>query len=282
MIRAMNSAVSGIQNYQERMDVIGNNIANVNTLGYKSARTELADQFSQPMGAPGPDRVTAQIGLGVTTVGILNQYTQGTLTTTGNNTDIGIVGDGFFVVRDTQSNEQLVTRAGDFHLDSSNYLVTPTGLRVQGFSDSALSVRGDILIDGTQRPPTSDPAATMTGFYIQSDGQVIVQLSDGTQYARAQILMQRFNNPQALVKHGTNLYSNIGGAGPLGGTATPTSEPPGSNGLGKLQAGTLELSNVDLSNEFANLIMTQRAFQANARIITTSDEMLQELINLKR
>jgi flagellar hook protein FlgE len=273
----MDSGVSGIQNFQERMDVIGNNIANVNTVGYKSARTELADQFSQTLSAPGQDQTTAQVGLGVTTVGIFNQFTQGALSTTGVPTDVGIVGDGFFVVRNPLDGEQFVTRAGDFRLDNDGYLVSPTGLRVQGFSDSGLSARGDIQIDGTGRPATADPLATVVGFNIGNDGRVLVQLSDGTQYARGQILLQRFTNPQALVKQGQNLYSNIGGGGPL---ANP--EAPGTNGLGQVQAGTLELSNVDLTNEFANMITTQRAFQASAKIITTSDEMLQDVINIKR
>ena len=98
---------------------------------------------------------------------------------------------------------------------------------------------------------------------------------------RAQILLQRFSDPQALLKQGNNLYSGLGSAGPLGGT-TPRAETPGTNGLGNIESSALELSNVDLANEFANLITTQRGFQASARIITTSDEVLQELVNLKR
>ena len=282
MIRAMDSGISGIQNLQERMDVIGNNIANVNTVGYKSARTELADQFCQTLGAPGNGQTSEQVGLGVTTLGIFNQFTQGALSTTGVPTDVGIVGNGFFMVRDAVSDEQFATRAGDFRLDNNGYLLTPTGLRVQGFSDSGLSVRGDIQIDGTQRPATADPAATLASYRIDNDGRVMVQLSDGTQYARGQILMQNFSNQQALVKEGHNLYSNVGGAGPLGGAGAPTAEAPGTNGLGQVQAGTLELSNVDLTNEFANMITTQRAFEANSKIITTSDEMLQAVINIKR
>jgi flagellar hook protein FlgE len=94
--------------------------------------------------------------------------------------------------------------------------------------------------------------------------------------------MQNFTNPQGLIKQGNNLYAGIGSAGPLGGSSTPTPAAAGTNGLGQIQSGALELSNVDLSNEFANLIQTERAFQANARMITTSDEMLTELVNLKR
>ena len=107
-------------------------------------------------------------------------------------------------------------------------------------------------------------------------------MSDGSDFVRAQILLQNFSDPAALMKEGNNLFSGIGAAGPLGGSATPTAAVPGTNGLGEIQSGALELSNVDLASEFTNLITTQRAYQANARIITTSDEMLQELVNLKR
>jgi flagellar hook protein FlgE len=107
-----------------------------------------------------------------------------------------------------------------------------------------------------------------------------VTLADS--HVRGQILLQRFQSPQALVKEGNNLYSGLIAAGPLGG-ATPIPAAPGAaNGLGTIQAGALELSNIDLANEFANLITTQRSFQASAKIITTSDEMLQDTINLKR
>jgi flagellar hook protein FlgE len=283
MIRSLTSAVSGIQQFQQRMDVIGNNIANVNTVAFKSARTNLADSFSQTLASSnlGGD-AAAQIGLGVVTSGIYNQYTQGAINRTGVETDLAISGEGFFVVRDPISSNVFVTRAGDFRLDSNNYLITNGGLRVQGFSDSALTTRGDIQIDAVDRPVTADPDATLVSFGIDGLGRISVRLSDGSEYVRAQVLMQIFSNPQGLIKEGNNLYSGIGAAGPLGGAANPTPEPPGSNGMGRVQSGALELSNVDLSNEFSNLIQTQRAFQANARIITTSDEMLQELVNLKR
>jgi flagellar hook protein FlgE len=122
----------------------------------------------------------------------------------------------------------------------------------------------------------------LAGFNIDTEGRINVLLTDGTEYVRGQVLLQKFLDPQALLKVGENLYGNLGAAGPLGGSASPQPEPPRTNGLGLIQSGSLELSNVDLATEFSNLITTQRGFQANARIITTSDEILQELINLKR
>ena len=288
MLRSLTSAISGLQSLQQRMDVIGNNVANVNTTAFKGARVNLADSFSQTLRSSSAGNGTnsgtpaIQIGSGVVIQAISNVYLQGALTRTGVGTDLAITGEGFFVVRDTINNSTYVTRAGDFRMDETGFLVTNNGLRVQGYSDAGLTTLGDIQIDITGMPATSDPTATMVSFAISDDGRINVNLSDGTQFVRGQLLMQTFNDPQGLMKEGNNLYSGIGAAGPLGGAATPTPAPPGTNGMGKIQSGALELSNVDLASEFTNLITTQRAYQANARVITTSDEMLQELVNLKR
>jgi len=218
-----------------------------------------------------------QIGSGVGTASIKNLFTQGAVSSTGNQTDLAVSGDGFFMVRDTLENRDFATRSGDFRLDGNGYLITNQGQRVQGFSDTGLATRGDIQIDLAGMPATSDPAASIVSYTINGEGKVNINLSDGTAFVRGQVLLQNFRDPQALVKEGNNLYSGVASAGPLSATASP-----GTNGLGKIQSGALELSNVDLANEFTSLITTQRAFQANAKIITTSDEMLQELVNLKR
>ncbi|HEY1171664.1 MAG TPA: flagellar hook-basal body complex protein [Verrucomicrobiae bacterium] len=284
MLRSLNSGVSGIQQFQGSLDVIGNNIANANTTAYKSARTDFSDSFSQTLqlssaGTSGNSGVAGmQVGSGVTTAAIRNLFSQGAMTRTGIQTDLYVSGEGFFVVRDTVSDTEFATRSGDFRLDESGYLVTNQGLRVQGYSDSGLATIGDIQIDGSGRPATSDPNATITAFSVNPDGIVNVRLSDGTEFSRGQVLLQNFQSPQALLKEGNNLYSGLSAAGPL--SATPT--VAGTNGLGKIQAGALELSNVDLANEFAKLITAQRGFQASARMITTSDEVLQELVSLKR
>ncbi len=278
MLRALNSAVSGIQQFQQQMDVIGNNVANVNTTAYKASRTDLADTFSDTLRFASGGQAGIQVGSGVTAAATKANYSQGALARTGVQTDLAVSGEGFFVVKDSVNNQQYATRSGDFRLDASGYLVTNSGLRVQGYSDSALGIIGDVQIDGTQRPLTSDPAATMASYSINQDVKVTVRISDGTEYTRGQVLMQGFRDQQALVKEGGNLYSGLAAAGPI---ATDPSAP-GTSGLGKVEAGALELSNVDLSTEFSNLIVTQRAFQANSRIITTSDEMMQELVNLKR
>ena len=287
MLRALTSGVSGIQQFQNSLDVIGNNIANSNTIAFKSARTDFADAFSQTLqvssaSSSGSGQAGMQVGSGVTTSAVKNVFTQGALNRTGVGTDLAIDGDGFFMVKDPVSGVQYATRAGDFHLDGNNYLVTTKGLRVQGFEVAASGTRGDIRIDAATAPATVTPGSIMSTFSINKDGSVWVNMSDGTSFQRANLLLQRFSDPQALLKQGDNLFSGIGAAGPLGGTASPQSELPNTLGLGAIQSSSLELSNVDLANEFANLITAQRGFQASARIITTSDEILQELVNLKR
>ena len=290
MLRALASGVSGIQQFQNRLDVIGNNIANSNTVAFKSARADFADAFSQTLqvssaSSSGSNQAGMQVGSGVTTSAVKNLFTQGALNRTGVGTDLAIDGDGFFIVKDPVSGTEYATRAGDFRLDNNNYLTTNKGLRVQGFStgdNTPTGTRGDIQINTLVGvPATTLPTATMTTFSISKDGSVNVHMTDGTEYRRAVITLQRFSDPQALLKEGDNLFSGISSAGPLGG-ATPLPQQAGTNGLGYIESSALELSNVDLANEFANLIATQRGFQANARIITVSDEILQELVNLKR
>ncbi len=283
MLRSLNTGVNAMRQFQQRLDVIGNNIANVNTTAFKSARVDFEEAFNQTLRESAPPSGSSsgtaamQVGTGSLISAIKNQYSQGALTNTGVQTDLAISGEGFFIVRDANSNQTYATRAGDFTKDANGYLVTSSGMRLQGYSDSGLSAIGDIKIDGTGAPSTADPSATVTGFSIGKDGTVNVRLSDGTEFARGQILLQQFSNPNGLVKEGENLYSGLAAAVPMA-----SMKAPGSAGLGQVQAGALELSNVDLANEFSNLITTQRAFQANSRVITTSDEILQELVNLKR
>jgi len=274
MLPSLYSGISGMQQFQTSMNVIGNNIANVNTTGFKSARTNFTDTFSEVLGRTGSGGAV-QIGMGVATSSITNQFTQGSLADTGVPTDLAVQGEGFFIVRDSVTDADYLTRAGDFQVDLNGYLVTTAGFRVQGYNDSTLATTGDIQIDGTGSGAAA--GATMASFTIDAQGKVKVRMSDGTEFTRGQILLQSVRTPQALVREGNNMYSGMESAGPL---AAPV--VPGTLGVGSLSAGTLEMSNVDLANEFTSLITTQRAFQANARMITTSDEVLNEVLNIKR
>ena len=275
MLRSLDSSISALQQFQQQMDVIGNNIANVDTTGFKSAQTGFEDTFSQTLqgGASG----SMQIGTGVNTSAIVNRFSQGTITNTGVQTDLAINGNGFFLVRDAASGSQYASRDGSFQLDANGYLINSQGLRVQGFADAGLTARGDIQIDATGAPASAAPGATVASFSIGPDGKITVRLTDGTQFTRGQVLLQNFANPQALSKSGDNLYSGLTAAGPLA-----QSQAPGSGSLGGLQAGALEMSNVDLTNEMASLITAQRAFEASSRVVITSDQILQDVVGMKR
>ncbi|HUA39694.1 MAG TPA: flagellar hook-basal body complex protein [Candidatus Sulfopaludibacter sp.] len=273
MLIALDSGVSALDQFQENLDVIGNNIANVDTVGFKGASMEFADAFSQSLGANSSG--TMQIGTGVLTAAITNQFTQGSITSTGVQTDMAVNGNGFFLVKDPVSGAEYATRDGEFTVDSNGYLVTSNGMRVQGYSDAGLTTLGDIKVDNTGAP--NGDASAVQSYSFSSNGTLTVMLADGTQFTRGQILLQNFTNPQQLLKIGNNLFSNLTVAGPL---AAPTA--PSSNGLGSLVTGSLEMSNVDLAGQLTSLITTQRAYEANTKVITTSDEILQDLVNLKR
>ena len=271
---SLNTALSGLQQFQEQINVIGNNIANVNTTGFKSSRVDFEDAFSQALGGSSPSN---QVGMGVTTGAIQNNFNSGTLNITGMGSDLAISGQGFFVVKDATDGSQYVTRDGSFQLDANGYLVTNGGQRVQGYSDAGLTTLGDLRIDATGAPSSAAPGATVKSWSIDSSGKITVMLSDNTQFVRGQVLLQNYSNPGALIKEGANLYSASLAAGPLSQPA-----PAQTQGLGVIKSGNLEMSNVDLTAEMVNLITAERAFQANAKVVTTSDEMLQDVNNLKR
>jgi flagellar hook protein FlgE len=285
MIRSLSSAVSGLQSFQNQIDVIGNNISNVNTTAYKAARTEFSDAFSQtlrgsaPASASGSGLTAIQVGSGVSTASIHNIDTQGALSRSGVTSDMAIAGEGYFLVKDALSGTTYATRDGTFHLDANSYLVTSDGLRVQGNNISGgVSTVGDIKIDADGKTNAAGVPLGVQGWTVDTSGDINVALSDGmSNFTRGSILLQNYANPQALMKSGNNLYAGLANANPVSAPARA-----GTAGLGTVVSGALELSNVDLAKEFSDLIIAQRSFQATSKMITTSDEVLQELVNLKR
>lgn len=454
MMRSMFSGVSGLKVHQTRMDVIGNNIANVNTVGYKSQRVTFSDVFSQTLSSAtaanddtGRGGVNAmQVGLGVNVSAIDMLMTQGAAQRTDNPFDVMINGDGFMIVKD--GSERYFTRAGALRLDEQGNLVTPSGLKVQGWP-ATLNDKGEYVInqqevqdinlfskdiksmapkatedvsftgnisqhrkndekletsmgfydslgnyftavvnftkeggssykvdvskitdekgrqlgtietvDGKQtikaatvtctlentalafdeygkliltditkeafinfaittdsqqlitkeangtlsgvdykgkitspikgncsglthyaskdtvdaKYTNGNAAGTLSGYSIAGDGIVNAKYTNGAQRKVAQVVLANFDNPAGLEKVGDNLYSETTNSGKFDGIGE----------AGEFSTGVLEMSNVDLSSEFTDMIITQRGFQANSRIITVSDEMLQELTNLKR
>lgn len=325
LIGSLTSGVSALDAFEKGIEVIGNNIANVNTTGYKNQDVNYSDSFSNllrqstpaPAGGQGSNTDAMQIGTGVQVAAVSADFSQGTLTTTGKPTDLGIAGNGFFEVRDPVNGAEYVTRAGDFRLDDQGYLVTSQGYRVQGLADgtatySATDVGGVLTYAQTATPPstvgdikvdfniglgnglTNDTGGSFTdaqveagkpslqSFTIDQSGNIVLALSNGDSLIRGKVLLQNFSDPNALIGQGNNLYANFDAAGPIGGsTMSSNDNTPGTNGLGKIQVGALEQANVDLSAEFANLITAQRSFQAGSRIVTVSDSILEEVVNLK-
>jgi len=275
MLLSLDSGVSALEQFQQSLNVIANNIANVNTVGFKSASMSFADTLSQTLGTNATS--STQIGTGVMTAGITNNFTAGSITSTGVQTDMAINGNGFFLVTDASGNPY-VTQDGEFTLDSNSNLVTSAGQYVQGYSDAGLSTVGNIKIDNTGAP--NGDTSPMQSYSIGSDGKISVLLADGTSFTRGQILLQNIANPEQLIKVGGNLYTGLAAASPAATVPAPVA--PRSSGMGSLVTGSLEMSNVDLAAQLSSLITTQSAYQANSKVITTSDNILQTLVNLVR
>ncbi|WP_438432448.1 flagellar basal body rod protein FlgG [Gorillibacterium sp. sgz500922] len=272
MLRSLYSGISGMRGFQTKLDVIGNNIANVNTIGFKSGRVMFKDILSQTVagGTPPTDATggvnSKQVGLGVSIGTIDTVHTPGSAMTTNGPTDLRIDGDGFFAVKSTTDTDSIyLTRAGNFTLDSNRRLVNGDGMFV--------------LASGGEPIQLED---TVTAFTIGQDGTINSIDADGNATPLdVKIGVVKVPNPGGLEKLGGNLYRpNTTAMG--GENAEVTVGNAGEEGNGKIIAGQLEMSNVDLTSEFSEMIVAQRGFQANSRIITTSDEVLQEIVNLKR
>ncbi|WP_110112826.1 flagellar basal body rod protein FlgG [Bacillus sp. CGMCC 1.16541] len=268
MLRSMYSGISGMKNFQTKLDVIGNNISNVNTYGFKKGRTIFKDLVSQQIaGASGPGDIRGgvnpkQVGLGSQLAAIDTVHTTGSLQTTGRTLDLAISGDGYFALGSSNGSAiEGYTRAGNFYLDAQGAIVNADGLYLLNVDETPLNI-----------------PINAKSFSIGADGAVTYVDEDGGLVNIGTIGIAKFSNNDGLEKIGQNLFRN---------TANTSDEEvelnvPGGGGVGILVPGTLEMSNVDLSEEFTEMIVAQRGFQANTRIITTSDEILQELINLKR
>jgi flagellar hook protein FlgE len=205
--------------------------------------------------------------------GTNTNFGQGSLDATGTPTDLAVSGNGFFRVKNPGDGSEYATRAGDFRWDVNGYLVTSAGYRVQG-KDAAGTI-GDVQLSS---------ATNLQSVSVDKTGNVVEFYSDGTSATTNQILLQNYKDPSALTKEGNNLYSGMEAASSTTGTTAllaDGSNAPTSNGLGSIQSGSLELSNVDLTQQFSDLITTQRSFEAGSRLITVSDTVLEDIVNLK-
>ncbi|MDR1669695.1 MAG: flagellar hook-basal body complex protein [Oscillospiraceae bacterium] len=345
----MYSGVAGLKGHQLKMDVIGNNIANVNTYGFKAGRATFSDMFSQTLSdatqANGAGTLGGidprQVGLGTVNSTIDNIHTAGAFQSTDRTLDTMIVDEGFYTV--TNGDDVFYTRAGNLYLDSYGYLITASGEYVMGkmflstddFDDEGPQM-GRITLDDDQTriawgegaeaqlsAEPGDPTAFQNylddmgireegdngyiynpfaptdeeGVSVFTQGEMAGRMLVPSSYRQISIdesgilkgldenglavdigvlVTATFMNPGGLTKVGENMYqqsSNSGGADLLF---------PGVGPNGSLKIGGLEMSNVDLANEFTSMIVTQRGYQSNSRVITVSDTLLEELINLKR
>lgn len=300
MIRSLWISKTGLDAQQFQLDVIANNLANVDTVSFKGSRTDFAESFSSLIRPPTPDSANGTgaseiaLGNGVSLAATTVDFRQGTVSNTGVFTDMALEGDGFFMVRNSITNEVYATRAGNFRLDASGYLVTDQGLRVQGINNPGMDPTGvgDIRFTGNANGEFPDGFNAAVAYDVDGHGQINAIAADGSKFVRGRILIQRFDSQQALVNVGGNLFSNLEASGPArpavaGGLNSPSALlagllKPGEAGVARIRSGALEGSNIDMAREFSQMIISQRAFQANSRMISTSDEILVELVNLKR
>ena len=262
MLRSLFTSASGLAAQQFNLDVISNNLANVSTTGFKKSRANFEDLLYQTQQEPGAQTgpnsqlpTGSQVGLGVSTGTTSTQHTQGTLQKTGNATDLAIGGDGFFKVQ-LPDGSFAYSRAGNFLIDGTGKLVTAQGYAVQP----------DIAI------PTNRQSVS-----IGPDGTVSVRLPGQTSEQKVgQITITNFVNPAGLKAMGGNLYQVTSASGQAEEGA------PGTAGLGSLSSGTLEASNVDTVEEIVKMIIVQRAYDSNSKVIQAADEMLSTTNGIKR
>lgn len=259
MIRAMYSSASGMRAQQQNIDVIANNLANVNTTGYKRSQVNFQDLLYETVRMPGSETsgqkipVGIQFGLGTKMVSTSKVFSQGRQIITETPTDITINGEGLFKI-DMLDGTFAYTRDGHFHINDIGELATADGKKLDGVS--GITANGGPII-------------------VSPDGTVS-QSEDGTIQQRGSITVSKFVNNAGLEALGNNLYRET----PASGTATDST--PGQDGTGELRQGILETSNVEAVTEMVNLIAAQRAYEINTQAIRASDEMLAALNNLRR
>lgn len=253
------SAATGMEAQQLNLNTIANNLANVNTPGFKRSKIEFQDLLYQKPRASGSDSgggnlvpTGIEVGNGSRVAATSKVFTQGQLTNTGEKLDIAIQGEGFFEVQRPDGTIGY-TRDGSFKLNAQGQVVTVDGMPI---------------LSGMQTIPAG------SNLSISEDGQVTVQSSSGTTNFR--LTLTRFANPAGLRSMGGNLYEETGASG------TPETGNPGENGFGRTIQGYIEASNVNIVEEMVALIVAQRAYEINSKSVQSSDEMLQNVANMKR
>ncbi len=262
MDKTLRTASTGLSAHQQYIEIIANNLSNVNTSGFKKVRPEFQDLLYETLRPAGTNRRLdteplneVQIGSGTEMVATSKMFSQGDIQQTGNQMDLAINGDGFFIIR-KPDNSYAYTRDGSFQLDRNGTIVTSQGFSLEpGFSipNDAIEVR------------------------VSREGVVSVLLEGGIEeQTLGQLELARFINPTGLRSLGDNLYSET----PASGQAI--FQQPGSNNTGEIIQSHLETSNVDIVEEMVNMITAQRSYEINSKSVRTADEVLNTAVNLKR
>ena len=262
MLRSLFTSATGLAAQQLNLDVVANNLANVSTTGFKSSRAEFEDLVYQSLRDPGSQTgpgttlpTGSQVGLGVSQGTTIPIQRQGTPQSTGNDTDLSISGNGFFAVQ-LPDGTTGYTRAGSFNTDSTGRLVTQEGY----------PLKPEIIV-----PPLH------TSLSISGDGQVSV-LQPGQQNATVvgTIQLTTFPNPSGLKAEGGTIFL------PTNASGNPVTANPGAQGTGTLKQHSIEASNVDVVEEMVRMIVIQRAYDTNSKVIQAADEMLNTTNSIKR
>lgn len=262
MIRALWTAASGMQAQQRNIDVIANNLANVNTSGFKKSRADFQDLMYQNLKTSGSPSTNAtqvptgiQIGLGTRLAAVSKLFTAGDMTQTGNELDVAIEGEGFFQIQ-LPDGSTGYTRSGAFKKDNTGRMVTSEGYpMLPEIVIPSNAVKVNIGTDGTVSVQQAGQNATTSVGNIQ---------------------MATFANPSGLSAVGKNLFQ------PTDASGTATTGTPGQNGIGTTAQGMLEMSNVSVAEEMVNMIVGQRAYETNSKAVQAADDMLQTANNLRR
>lgn len=289
MMRGMFSAISGLKVNQTMLDVTANDLANVNTVGYKSARTTFQDSLAQlQRGASGPGAGSGggnalQVGLGVQLGSVDNLMTNGAAQTTGNPLDVYIQGPGWLRVGSgtppAVPTSFEYTRAGNLTLNAQGQLTTQDGHYLVGLN--AVAGAGGTYSPGTTNAYITVPPGSTDVTIGQDGGVSYVDETTGSptfgqRVTAGYLALAKFSNEGGLERAGGSLWLSSASSG------APTVGTPSTQGYGQTISGMLEMSNVDLATDFTTMITAERGFQANSRVISTADEMLQDLVNLKR
>ncbi len=296
MVRSMFAAISGLSSHQTKMDVISNNIANVNTWGFKSRTANFQDALYQNLtnstagsnvdGGTGGIN-SSQLGYGVNVGSVSTSFTTGSRAYTGDGYNCMIDGTGFFIVGPLKGTHDApgtvettgikegglyLSRVGIFSVDGNGFIVDDMGNHVYGFSVDDTGTVGTTL--QPLRVPQDDPQ--VESISIQQDGSIVGARTDASLVNVGKIAVASVENPNGLEQKSGYLYEIGANAGTVTGIQTVAST------TGAILSGYLEMSNVDLATDMANMITTQRGYQANSKMITVTDEMLEQLVNMKR